>query len=309
VTVSGVSVPTGYTDGTLFENFGLAIDNLGNVWVTNQQSPSVNGRDGSVSVLNSSGQIISAAGGYFGGGVFFPAAVAADSDGSVWIADQGSSTVSKLSNNGSALSASGGWGAGEGLAGPVSVAIDAGKRAWFANVEANTGSVTGISEDGSQVTTIAVGGSDTIGVATDSIPGSANASKGHVWTANYSSSSVSELVLEGDGTAAVISTGYIGGGLSHPNGIAVDGAGNVWVTNHGGNTITELQGVNGSNAGQAISPSSGFGTDAGLREPYGIALDASGSVWVSNYGLSTITQFPGAATPVKTPLAGPPELP
>jgi sugar lactone lactonase YvrE len=309
VIVSGVSVPTGYTDGTLWESFGLAIDYLGNIWVTNQQSTSVNSGDGSVSVLNSSGQLISTAGGYFGGGVYYPMAVATDVDGSVWTANQGDSTVSKLSNNGSALSASGGWGAGGGLTGPAAVAIDASHRAWFANVEANSGSVTGVSQDGSQVTTIASGGSDTIGIATDSIGISTNTSKGHVWTANYSSSSVSELELENGGTVAVISTGYSGGGLSYPNGIAVDGAGNVWVTNHGGNTITELQGANSGNPGQAISSSSGFGKDANLREPYGIALDASGNVWVTNYGLSTVTQFLGAATPVKTPLIGTAQLP
>jgi len=309
VTVSGFSVPTGFTDGSLWENFGLAIDVAGNIWVTNEQNSGVNNNNGSVSELNSSGQIVSAAGGFYQGGVFFPMAVATDTDGSVWTANQGDSTVSKLSSSGAALSASGGWGAGEGVAGPVAVAIDASHNAWVANVEADTGSVSVVSRDGSKISTIDCGGSDTIALATDSVGVSTDASKGHLWASNYTSSSVSELLLNSDGTVTVASTGYTGGGLSYPHGIAVDGAGNVWVANHGGNTITELQGANGSNPGQAISSSSGFGKDANLREPYGIALDASGDVWVANFGLSTITEFLGAGTPVKTPLVGTAQLP
>ena len=130
-----------------------------------------------------------------------------------------------------------------------------------------------------------------------------------MWTTNYSTASVSELAVKSDGTATVLSTGYTGGGLNHPNGIAVDGAGNVWLGNHGGNTITELEGASGVNPGMALSSSSGFGSDANLREPYSVAVDASGNLWVSNFGLSTITEFIGVATPVKTPLNGPARLP
>jgi hypothetical protein len=69
-----------------------------------------------------------------------------------------------------------------------------------------------------------------------------------------------------------------------------------------------LQGANGASPGQPLSPA-GLGADANLREPYSIALDASGNVWVSNFGSSTITQILGAAMPVKTPLVGPPQVP
>ncbi len=138
---------------------------------------------------------------------------------------------------------------------------------------------------------------------------SAGTSKGHVWSANYLSSTVSELEIKNGGSDAVIYSGYSGGGLNHPNGIAVDGAGNIWLANFEGNTITELQGANGSAPGHALSSSSGFGLDAKLGKPYGIAIDESGNVWVSNYGEDAITEFVGTATPVKTPLLGPAQLP
>ena len=317
-----LSTPSGFTGGgELWEDFGLAIDINGSVWVTNQQTASVNNGFGSLAVLNSTGTVISTAGGYFTGGIDFPVAVATDTDGSVWTANQGDSSASKLTNSGASALPSEPLGMGQ-LAGPAAVAIDASHNAWFANQDADSGSVTEISSDGSRLTTIASGGNETSGIATDSIGIPTAASKGHVWATNYATDSVSELLLNNDGSVSVVSSGYTGGGLSYPGGIAVDGAGNVWVANYHGlfngqgkelpSTVSELQGSEAATLGapgQPLSPASGYGADAGLQEPYGIAIDASGSVWVSNFGSSTITQFVGAATPVKTPMIGPPQLP
>jgi sugar lactone lactonase YvrE len=307
-----LSSSNGFTDGTLWENYGLAVDIHDSVWVTNQQSTGVNGGQGSVSELNTSGQVVSQ---FYGGGIYFPVALATDTDGSIWTANQGNSTASKLSNNGSAVSGGGGWGVPGQLAGPDAVAIDANHYAWFANGSDSPGSVTSVSPDGGTVNVIASGGDEPTGIATDRVGISTNTSKGHIWIANYSTGSlsvpgsVSELELNNDGTVTVVSSGYTGGGINNPNGIAVDGSGNVWVANYRGNTLSELQGANGANPGQPLSPASGLGADANLLDPYGIALDSSGNIWVSNFGGSTITQFLGAATPVETPLVGPPQVP
>ena len=305
---------TGFTDGSLWESYGLAIDPGGNVWVTNQQTTSVNGGAGGVSELNSSGEVISPSGGYYGGGVYFPVAVATDTNGNVWIADQGNDSTSEFTQSGSVLSYSGPLGAGQ-LPGPSAVAVDANHNAWFADQYASSGSTTSISENGSQVEEFASGGYEPDGIATDAVGVSSGTSKGHVWISNHTTAdastpgSVSELQLNNDGSVTIVSTGYTGGGVNRPSGIAVDGAGSVWVANLIGNALTELQGANGPTPGQALSPSEGLGGDANLREPYGIAVDSGGNIWVSNYGASTITQFLGAAAPVKTPLAGPPQLP
>jgi streptogramin lyase len=293
-----MSSSSGFAVDSLWESYGLAIDIHGGVWVTNQQTPG--GGNGSLAELTASGQLVSSA--FSAGGIYFPVAVATDTDGSIWTANQGDSTVSKVSNTGNPISASGGWGAGR-LSGPSAVAIDDDHYAWFANTYATSGSVTSISPDGSQVAEFTSGGDQPSGIATDRI------GNGHVWTANYTTSSISELEITNAGTATLVSGGYTGGGINHPNGIAVDGSGNVWATNWDGKSLTELQGASGTNPGQPISPASGFGTDANLLQPYGIALDASGDVWVSNFGAGTITQFLGAATPVKTPLVGPPQEP
>jgi len=309
------SPSTGFTDGSFWESYGLTIDINGNVWVTNQQTASVNSGSGGVSELSSSGAVISPAGGYYGGGVYFPVAVSSDTDGNIWIANLGSDTASKLNNSGSAISGSGGFGAAE-LAGPCAVALDENNNAWFADQYAGTGSTTSISSSGSQADEITSGGYQPCGVAIDKIGVSSGSSQGHVWIANYSTNdssipgSVSELTLNNNGSTTVTSSGYYSvGGLDHPNGIAIDGAGHVWVTNYQGNTLTELIGSYSASQGDAISPAQGFGENADLSSPFGVAVDSSGNVWVSNYGASTITQFLGAATPVKTPLVGPPQVP
>jgi hypothetical protein len=45
--------------------------------------------------------------------------------------------------------------------------------------------------------------------------------------------------------------------------------------------------------------------------PAGLAIDASGNLWVVNNGngSNSITEFIGVAAPVKTPRIGPPTLP
>ena len=97
------------------------------------------------------------------------------------------------------------------------------------------------------------------------------------------------------GTAISPSTGFTGGGLSGPYGIAVDAAGNVWVANYGGSSLIEF-----NSSGTAISGYYYGYYVGGL--PYGIALDAAGNVWVANYGGNSISEFIGLAKPVRTPL-------
>ncbi|MGA9673646.1 MAG: NHL repeat-containing protein [Terracidiphilus sp.] len=298
-----MSSSNGFADDALWESYGLAIDIHGSVWATNQQTP---GGHGSVSELNTSGQLVST---FSGGGVYFPGAVATDTDGSIWLANYGDSTATKLSNSGSAVSGSGGWGVPGQLSAPEAVAIDANHYAWFANSGDSPGTATSISPNGTTISMITSGGNEPSGIATDRVGISTNASKGHVWVANYLSSSVSELELNNDGTVTVASSGYAGGGINHPYGIAVDGSGSVWVANWIGNSLTELQGASSTNPGQPLSPSSGLGADAHLNAPYGIALDSSGNIWLSNFHSDTITQFLGVATPVSTPLVGPPQVP
>jgi streptogramin lyase len=86
-----------------------------------------------------------------------------------------------------------------------------------------------------------------------------------------------------------IAIAYSGGGLSGPQGLAIDAAGNAWVTNYTGNSITKL-----SNLGVAASGSPY--TVGGLNNPSAIAVDATGNAWISNYGGNNVTELSSTGT-------------
>ena len=45
-----------------------------------------------------------------------------------------------------------------------------------------------------------------------------------------------------------------------------------------------------------------FGRAYNVSGPRGIAIDASGNVWIANFTYNSVTEFVGAATPAATPL-------
>jgi streptogramin lyase len=283
------------SSSSLFESFGLTIDGSNNIWVANEESSnSINNGDGNVVKFSSTGQLLSGANGYSAGGVYFPQGLAADTTGNIWVVDYGDSLVSLLSSSGSAVNGSTAWGSGQ-LFLPVAVAVDANHNAWVANQSSNT--ITRISSDGSKVTQISCCNGAS-GLAVDQ--------GGNIWVANYFGSSVSEVSSAG----TVLLSGQAGGGVDHPQAVAIDGAGRVWVGNFHAGTLSEFAAYNSAIPGKPLSPAAGLGTDAQLGSPFAIAVDASGNLWVSNSnGANTVTVFIGLATPVKTPLLGPAQLP
>jgi streptogramin lyase len=284
----------GITGSGLEHSYGLAIDAQNNVWIPSEDSSSaINGGNGSMEVFNSSGQPLSGANGYTSGGLQFPIAVAIDPNGTTWAVNIGDSSVTLLSSTGTPLSGTKGYGSPQ-LLFPVAVAVDASHNGWIANQSGTN--VTRISPDGTQVTNFSCCNGAS-GIAIDQ--------NANIWVANYYGDSVSEL----SGSGAVISNGYTGGGLDSPQGIAIDGAGTIWVSNYYNSTLTQLAGSNTTAPGAAISPATGWGLDSGVFHPFAVAIDASGSVWLTSYGNDSLIQLVGMATPVKTPQLGPVQQP
>jgi streptogramin lyase len=290
--VGAAVFPSGITGNGINQSYGMALDLEGNVWIANEQT-NPNSGSGDIAELNSAGTLLQSA--LTNGGIDFPIAATADTNGNVWFADYGDSTVTVLDSSGSPVSGTGGWG-GTSLAFPVAIAVDSNHNAWVAN-QAGELPITKISADGSQVTNYNCNCNGASGVATDQ--------SDNVWIANYYGNSVSAV----NSCGTLLVNAVTGGGLDHPQGIAVDGAGTVWVSNFLGNSLSEIGGSAGSTEGTLLSPSGGFGTDASILQPYGLAIDASGNLWISNFGKSTLTEFIGVATPVKTPVVGPPQQP
>lgn len=278
----------------LQNSYGLAIDAKDNVWIPNEESPSgVNNGFGTVTVLNSAGQAVSGATGYAAGGFNYPIALAIDPGGSTWVVDYGNSHLTVLSSLGVPLSGGTGYTPG-GLAFPVAVLIDGSHNAWIANQ--STANITRVSPDGSTSTSFA---------CCDGASGLAIDRASNIWVANYYGNSISQV----SSASGVIANGYTGGGINHPQGIAVDGAGDIWVANYRGPSITQLAGAASAHPGAALSPSDGWAPDANLLEAYAIGIDASGNLWVTNFGKDTLTEFVGMAAPLKTPVVGLPQAP
>jgi streptogramin lyase len=285
------NAPLAYMDSSLEESFGITIDANDNVWVTNLNSSYyVNDGNGSVTEFNSTGVVQSGAG-YTAGGIYYPAAIAAGSNGSIWVADFGRSATTVLSSTGSSLSGSSGYESQPNLPFPSSVALDSENNAWF-GAEGRTAKVTP-----SGVITSFPCCQSASGVALDHA--------GNVWLSDYSGSSIVEL----DSSGSPLQTVSGVAGIDYPKGIAIDGNGNAWVSNYHADSVSAVSGASSGPLSAALSSPNGFGLDANLIGPIGLAFDESGNLWVANSGANAITQFVGIATPVSTPLLGPPKQP
>jgi sugar lactone lactonase YvrE len=92
----------------------------------------------------------------------------------------------------------------------------------------------------------------------------------------------------------------VASGFGSPAGIAVDGSGNVYFADNARDIILKMPGETGSGvsvAGVVNSPGTNDGTGSGAKfsNPFGIAVDVSGNVYISDSGNNTIRMMtPGA---------------
>lgn len=129
------------------------------------------------------------------------------------------------------------------------------------------------------------------GIGTLATPlGSAFDSSGNLWIA--SSTGISEFNRIGVPASTVPLTT---GGVSSPLSLAVDGLGTVWIANANG-TVSAL-----TNAGLALSPSTGYPASGATSTTGSLAIDLSGNVWVTNSSGNGLTEILGVAAPVAPP--------
>jgi secreted PhoX family phosphatase len=91
--------------------------------------------------------------------------------------------------------------------------------------------------------------------------------------------------FDGTGTAAM---------FDNPGGVAVDAAGNIYVADSGNNLIRKItpNGVVSTIAGNGSKGSSnGTGTASSFNNPYGIAIDMAGNLYVADNGNNLIREI------------------
>ena len=111
--------------------------------------------------------------------------------------------------------------------------------------------------------------------------------------------------LAGSGTARSTNGTGTAASFYYPSGVAVDASGNVYVADYGSNLIRKItsEGVVTIFAGSGMQgKTNGTGIDASFNGPIGVAVDASGNLYVADSGNNLIRKI--TSTGLVTTLAG-----
>jgi sugar lactone lactonase YvrE len=338
-----VSAGIGTTPSDFTVN-GLAVDSAGNLTVTNGQNDTVLSLTPAGVVTTLAGSAGANGGRQNGVGIaarfYFPAAVAADGNGVIWVSDTANDTVRKISAAGvvsdvagappttdvpyylnavvreigntpigsyaSGTGSSDGTGNAAAFSYPLGIVSDGAGTLYVA--DSNNSTVRQVAPGG-VVTTLAGtagvwGTVDGTGSAARfyAPAGVARDSAGVLYVTDYNDHVVRRISPEGVVTTLAGRAGAIGSAdgtgaaatFAFPTGIAVDGSGTLYVVDTGNSIIRTITpaGVVGTLAGLArvVGTADGAGAVARFRSPTGIALGASGNLYVSDTNNHTIRQ-------------------
>jgi|GEM_PF-4149437 len=184
-----------------------------------------------------------------------PTGLAFDSSGNLYVANQSSNTISKVTPDGTVTTFA------SGFTGPRGIVFDSSGNLFVANQGGTT--ISKITPAGA-VSTFATVGSDPKNLAFDSA--------GNLYAVNNGGTTVSKVTPAG----AVSTFATVG---SSPADLIFNSSGNLYVANNGSNTISK------------ITPAGGVFTfsSSGFNGPRGLALDSSGNLYVANQGTGGTT--------------------
>ncbi len=287
---------TPFGNASQTEAYGLAIDTHGDVWVTSEENIGHGNTTGSVAKFlgASSAAPGTLVGTFYDDSLYFPESIAADTTtNTILIGNHAGSTATVYDLDGNLLR-----NVGQGYAyGPLGIASDGAGGLWLANQGYD--SVTHVLADGTAQNTTCCSTPGALAVD----PG------GNVWVTNADPEGNAYTFSEVSSTGMLLQSQQSAGGLFTPGGAAVDAGGQFWVANYYDGSFSEIAGNSTTvAAGTGLTPF-GLGKDAGLVEPFAIAPDASGNLWISNRAKDTVVMFFGLATPTVTPAPPLPKAP
>jgi uncharacterized protein (TIGR03437 family) len=273
----------------LFQPRGVAVDSKGNIYVADTQNRRVRrvSPTGVITAFAGTGLIGSSGdGGPAVEATFnFPNVVVVDKNDNVYISDQLTSRIRKVTPDGK-ISAIAGTGEGEVV-----------------------GFVGGFSGDGGPATQARLNGQ--VGLALDN--------NGNLFVADRLNHRIRRIDAITGVITTVVGNGSIGAGgdggpatqaeLNAPTGVAVDGAGNLYITDIGNQRIRRVSAADGKISTIAGTGVAGFSGDGGpatsalinLAYPATLALDAAGDLYFAdrnNHRIRKITLGAGVITTV-----------
>ena len=322
-TFSGNNGPA--TAAALNQPFNVAVDNAGNLFIADRFNNMVRKVDVSGTITTIAGSGIA---GYNGDGIaatdaqlHHPTGVAADQGGSIYIADLGNHRVRKVSPagiittiagngksgyNGDDIAATSAW-----LSGPWGISVDR-----YGNIfvgDAGNHRVRKITPDGIIYT---VAGTGIAGFSGDgNLATAANLNGpyyaesdyvGNLYIADVDNQRIRRVSKDG-----IISTiagngdgGYNGddrpassASLFEPIAVAADRMGNIYIADGWNNRIRYVDmhtGIISTVAGNGIAGYNGddiAATTAQLKNPYGVAVDNSGNLYVADYNNNRVRKI------------------
>ena len=250
---------------------GVATDPVGDVWVADT------GHDG-VDEYSPSGQLLTT----FGNDLDSPAGIATDATGHVWVADTGHDRVVEFSPVGRVLAVFGSPGRGRGqLDQPVALAVTPFGDVWVA--DQGNSRVEEFSAIGRYRTSFAVPTPAGIGLDVH----------GGVWVASPAytpGNSVQEFSPDGHQLRSFGTTQAGYGDLGDPGGIAVGPAGRIYVAQPDYGLVSVFSPAGRFYTEFGLQPGTGQ-ADEDLEFPQGLAVTASGEIWVADSGHNRVVEF------------------
>ncbi len=320
------------TSAQLWSPWGVATDLNGDVLIADYYNYRVRriAPDGTISTLAGNG-----AGGYHGDGgpatssqLFQPMAVAVDTARNYYIADTFGNSVRKVTPDGTITTLAGAAGvrgyAGDGgpaatalLNRPRGVLADSSGNIYISDsdnervreITASTGNIATVAGTGtagySGNGALAIDGQVTspCGLALDSTL--------DLFIADFGNNVIREITVNNSYivfAAGVYNPGYYGDGagatsayLNSPSSVAMDSAGNTYIADSYNNAIRKVDtaGIITTVAGNGTAGYTGDGgpaTSAQLFQPWGVAVDASGNLFIGDTGNNAIREVSASGT-------------
>jgi uncharacterized protein (TIGR03437 family) len=290
------------TGAQLHNPFGVAVDAAGNVYIADELNHRIRRVDANGTITTVAGNGMA---GFSGDGgpaanaqLNDPLNVLADGSGNLFIADSGNNSIRKVTPDGLIATIAGGGASDPGDGGPATravvsapsgMAIDAGGNLYIADRQNMR--VRRIAPGGT-ISTVA--GNGTAGYSGDGGPAVAAQlylpttvavdSFGNLFIADFANNVLREVSSAGVITTVGARTFY------EPSGVALDGSGNLYVTDQQYDHVLKVvvsPGIASSVAvaGNGLASYSGDGgpaTAAQLSLPSGVAVDASGNIYISD---------------------------